>query len=235
MDITCPPKKVDATPDDINGKIKQCIEARKNRNEASLNTSWSDFYCPSGNFSVQDNQPITEWRIAMQIGISILFAAIDYDAMVKICDMRESRETDAVKWKEKIDTTFSSSPSDTNKADSSDKSVLARYRTICDNGGVNIMNIVNSNSEKKLWIDNTTSFPESLCNKRAEQKTKMWTNLGKILMSEGIAKWYQNDKDQFLEKIKTKYDLVREKLHTLLEYIDKSTMNLTNLTKKAVK
>lgn len=40
VEVTCPPsKKTEATPDDIHGKIKQCVEARKKRNEASLNTS----------------------------------------------------------------------------------------------------------------------------------------------------------------------------------------------------
>lgn len=235
VEVACPPsKKTEATPDDIHGKIKQCVEARKKRNEASLNTSWSDFYCPSGNFSIQDNQAINDWRIAMQIGISVLFAAIDYDAMVKICELRESRISDIIQWQNEINTTFSSSESDEAKEDSSDKSILARYNKLCANGGVNIMNIVNANSEGKKWIDSTLSFPEWLCRERAKQKVKMWTNLSYILMNEGIAKWYQNDKDTFLDKIKTKYDVVREKFHALLEYIDKSTMNLTNLTKKTV-
>lgn len=236
MEITCPPKaKVDASPDGIHAKIQQCIEARKNRNEASLNDPSNDFYCPSGNFSIQDNQAITDWRIAMQIGISMLFSAIDYDALTKICEMRESRETDPMVWQKWINETFLTSANDETKWDSPDKSVLSRYRELCDNGGVNIMNIVNANSEGKRWISNMSSFPESLCLKRAEQKSKTWANVGYILMNEGIAKWYQNDKDKYIDKVKTKYDTVREKFHTLLEYIDKSTANLTNLIKKAVK
>lgn len=169
--------------------------------------------------------------------MSILFAKIDQDALKKICAMQKSRDADPVKWLKQINQSFSSSENDAiiNEASSVEKSSLAQYLDVCKNGVVSLMNQINQNTEKKQWVTTINAFPQSLCETKAQQKAAAWTKLGYVLMSDGIAKGYQNSKDVYIDKIKTKYDKLRDKIHGLQEYIAQGTAKLTNLIKKAVK
>lgn len=187
IEITCPPKDaVKATPDDIHAEINKCLDARKKSQEAAKNTPEANSYCPSGTATSDDKQPLTNERIAMQVGTSMLFAQIDQKALTKICALREMREKDPVKWTTYIKENFDASTVYNGAIESAP--IEEQYLDVCKNGGVAVMNIVNANSEKKQWIATTNAFPQSTCEAIAKAKSDAWRKLGYILMTDGIAK-----------------------------------------------
>jgi hypothetical protein len=54
----------------------------------------------------------------------------------------------------------------------------------------------------KYTINTVTTYPQSICRSIAEKKANAWDTMGNILMSDGVPKAIQNDKDRFLDKVK---------------------------------
>lgn len=229
FEIACPPQtpktEAELTPTYLSSKIESCLKARAERKEASLSQQ-EDFYCPSGNFFLPDGQPTSTGRIATQVAISIYLAEIDKEILSYLCQLRETRETDTVvsyeDARKKLEWKWPNS------------GILEKYNKICTVDFM--MNKINESGENgKKWIVTTSTFPENICKSKIQAKKRWWLNLASILVSDSAAKWYENDKDNFLSKIKTKYDKIREKFHSLLELLDKATMNMDTYIKNAVK
>ncbi len=199
-DASCPAEKsTKLTAEEIGGKIQQCLDARDAI--PSRESSITDFYCPSGNFTYEDKRVLDNNTIPYHISVALFFEEIDKDALSYMCDLREMREKDPVKWTEdarkKIEVT----------ANEESSSFGERYLEVC-----NFTYIADRiNTKEKVWIKNTETYPQSICIKLAEAKAQAWTNMANILMGDGIAKSWQNDKDAFVDKVKGKYTIVYDK------------------------
>ncbi len=226
FDITCPapdPKtEKELTPEYIWGKIDSCIKARAEGREAALSES-EDFYCPSGKFTLPDSRPLTDETIAYHVSVSIFFSEIDKEVMQYICKLRETREKNIIITSNDIRVTL--------EWTATNIWFLQKYDQVC--GFPYIQSHINTN--EKQWILTTETYPQTICKNIATSKKYAWKNLAYILVSDGMAKSYQNDKDTFIDKVKTKYDGVREKFHSLLQLLDKAIKNMTNYTKSSVK
>jgi hypothetical protein len=59
--------------------------------------------------------------------------------------------------------------------------------------------------------------------------------MGYILASKGIAKSFQNDKDTHLDKVKSAYDLLREKWNSYTRMVGNAVSKFTAYIKEVVK
>jgi hypothetical protein len=225
-EIKCPAeapmKESELTPAYFSSQIELCLTARSENREASVGPK-NGFYCPSGQFFIDDSQPTSTGRLATQIAASIYFNEIDKEILQYICKLREIREKDIVVVS-----------NDINKTLYGKGGIFEKYDSICRVSF--IMNKVNDPAPTgKKWVNTTTEFPESICEEKIKRKKDLWVNLAYIMMADGAAKGYQNDKDTFIDKIKSKYDIVREKFHNLLKLLDKAGKNTNALPDNPLK
>jgi hypothetical protein len=78
------------------------------------------------------------------------------------------------------------------------------YRRVCGFGVVeNAVLKPSPKSSEKNYVTNSELYPEQdVCLAKVDAKMNAWKDLAHLLMSKGIAKSYQNDKDAFAETVK---------------------------------
>lgn len=91
-----------------------------------------------------------------------------------MCDLRELREKDPVKWTEDARKKIEFTSNETAQ------SFALRYKEVCKVDYI----IGRLNAGEKKWVISRETFPQSICDKMAEKKEKYWTNMADILMSE---------------------------------------------------
>ncbi len=221
-DASCPAEKSKKlTAEEVGAKIQQCLDARENKKEASI----TEFYCPSGDFSYEDSRILDNRTLPYHVAVSLFFAEIDKDALSYMCDLREMREKDPMKWTEdarkKIEIT----------GNEENLSFAERYNAVCSFSFI----ADRINTPEKEWIGTTETYPQSICQRIAVTKAQAWSNMSTILMGDGIAKSWQNDKDDFVEKVKGKYTVVYDKYLRYKRIAERAIKGLTALAKDTIR
>ncbi len=221
-EISCPSEKwKKLTAEEIGWKIQACLDARDAWKEASI----TDFYCPSGDFTYADGRPLDKDTIPYHISVALLFSEIDKDALSYMCDLRELRKKDAVEWTEDLRKNLElTGPPESNP-------FAVRYRQVC-----NFSYIADRiNTDNKKWVVSTETYPQSICQRLADKKALSWDIMGKILMWEGISKWAQNEKDEFMDKVKWKYTSIYDKYLRYKRIAERAIKWLTALAKETIR
>lgn len=190
----------------LSGKVAECIQAWSGGTEASI----TEYVCPSGNFAQKSNQAFTRETLCGNIYMQLSFQEIDRDVEKYMKELQDTRNPDMTSWNENIRL---------ESAVWGDK-----YSAVCSTA-----------SFREYCAATTDFFPESTCRDRANAKTQAWTNMGYILAGKGIAKAYQNDKDTYVEKIKTKYDTILKKWNAYKRIVDIAISKFTAYIRNAVK
>jgi hypothetical protein len=188
-------------------KTDACIEARKSRTETSI----TEYVCPSGDFFLGSTLPLSEERICGSIYVQIEFAKIDKKALEWTEKLQDTRNVNIESW-------------------------IADIRKKTEEFGSGYTAICSiTKMREACGVSTTDFFPETICTDLAAQKARAWENMGYILAGRGIAKNYQNDKDTFIEKTKTKYSKISEKWNQYLRVFDTAVSKFTAYIKKTVK
>lgn len=225
-DLLCPAKaKKSLTAEEIGAKIKECLDARNA--VPSRESSITEFYCPSGDFTITDGRPLNNDTIPYHVAVALIFAEIDQTALAYMCDLREMREKDPVKWTEDIRKKFELTTA-------SDVNTLAEsYLWVCNFWYIEMR--IGNNTKDEAWIKSTNTYPQSICKSIAKRKVQAWYNMAYILMWDGIAKSYQNDKDTFIGKVKSKYSVIIDKYNQYVLLAGNTIKNLTWLPENSIR
>lgn len=193
-------------PDSLSGTVAECVAAREKWTESSI----TDYICPSGDFARDSSQASTREILCGNIYMQLSFQEIDRDAEKYMKELQDTRNPDMTSWNENIRL----------------ESVVwgDKYSAVCSTA-----------SFREYCATTTDFFPESTCRDRANAKTQAWTNMGYILAGKGIAKAYQNDKDIYIEKIKTKYDGIFKKWNAYKRIVDIAISKFTAYIRNVVK
>lgn len=221
--VKCPVDPKVYTPEVIRGKIELCLSKREKHDESSI----TDFYCPSGDYTYADWRILNDNTIPYHIMVSQLFAEIDEEALKYMCQLRELRVHDATSWTEDLRKKFESS------SEAKYLSFFDRYKEVCKIDYIwEKMKLMDT--PKKSWITKVETYPQSICEGIVDGKIRAWRNMGKILMNEWMGKASQNDKDKFIDKVKGKYAIIIEKYLHYSRVAGKGISNLTALPKETI-
>jgi hypothetical protein len=205
--------------------ISECIEARAKNQEASVHNPQIWHICPSGEYWNDDQMIISTGTLAYNITAAIAFHKIDKFSGTYIDSLACSRNPDATAWINDIDTTISGVWEKEWYADI--------YAKICD---ITYMTSILTNTKfNEPFIQTTGTFPQIICQNQAKKKASALRNLGHILMGNWLAKWYQNDKDNYVDTIKGKYKQLLEKMHSYLMIFTRAETKLDKYTVSPVK
>jgi hypothetical protein len=78
-------------------------------------------------------------------------------------------------------------------------------------------------------------FPETTCDNIARKKAEAWKNAWYILAAKWIAKNAQNNKDEFVDKKKTKYSELVNKWNSYKRIVSNSVSKMTAYIRSPVK
>ena len=220
-----PPEMIDilVEKDWISGIALGNYEACKNARASQIESTITDFVCPSGDFSIAD-RPHTDEILAYQIAVATVFQAIDTNAMQYAKNLQCNRDTDPIKWQQTIKIF-----TDANTG------YAKQYNATCDISY--ITSLLNS-----MWvggqftfdvIQTSDTFPQ-YCEYLAGRKIDALHNLWILLMSNWVGKWFQNDKDIFLDTVKTKYSGLLDKMSAYLRIVGRAVAKLDRYIKNPI-
>jgi hypothetical protein len=225
-DIPDPETMKQEIRDEAKAQTKDCIEARKNGNATTAVDADKWYICPSGEYWEGDtSMVIDEGTLFYNIATAIAFKKIDEKAKKYSESLQCSREPSPVVWMESIRKAVDGVGETPGYADV--------YTRVCDTEYVLSM-FDQKTLEEKPEIATSLTFPQILCKKYAEAKWQSITNLWHMLMSAGISKSYQNDKDKLIDTVKGKYKNLLEKFHNYLMIFDRAIKALDKFTKTPV-
>lgn len=93
--LQCPDfAKIGLTADEVVSKISLCETARANSTTASI----TDFHCPSGDFVLENNQPITRDTLAYHITLNLYMNEVDREMKTYMQKLAESRDKNTTAW-----------------------------------------------------------------------------------------------------------------------------------------
>jgi hypothetical protein len=205
--------------------ISECIEARTKNQEASVNNPETWHICPSWDYWSDDKMIISSGTLAYNITAAIAFIKIDKKAKEYMQSLQCSRNTDATAWIVDIDKTISGVWEKEWYGDQYIKVCNIAYMT----------DVLNNTKFNTPFIQTTATFPQYICNYQAKARASSLRDLGHMLMGNWLAKWYQNDKDNYVDKIKWKYKQLLEKMHSYLMIFTRAETKLDKYTVSPVK
>lgn len=188
---------------DLDAEFERLSALAKSRTEECYNARWAnrestirEYVCPSGDFSEWD-RPYTREILAYQIAVATVFQAVDRVALTHAQSLQCLRQKDPIIWQQ-------SNKVFTDLLDG----YAAKYRKACDMSY--IVKLLDTSWTTDTLIQTSDTFPQ-YCNTLVNAKVRALSNLWDLIASKAIAKSYQNDKDEFLSKIKGKYAALLEK------------------------
>lgn len=179
------------------------------------------YACPVGDFSNGSNLSLREERIKCSIQIALSLESIDRKAALWTKELQSSREKDINKWIDNIRIKTKDAPDSFNN----------QYTEVCSLTGWTI-------SEDGKWLGcakTTDFFPETACRDLIEKRVIALENMWYILASKNIAKSFQNDKDAHIDKVKSAYDLLRDKWNSYTRMVSNAVSKFTAYIKEVVK
>lgn len=194
-------------------KIKDCMAAKNPR-------SITEYTCAKGDFAKETGKALSDEDVAYFVIMSVRFKDLDKDALKIMEQMQSNRQTNGLSWIDYINTTV--------------KPFWEKYNAVCTSLGGDLKTLWVWKEEKKEY-PTTDGFPQTFCNDTAKKKAKAWENMGYILASKGIAKWYQNAKDTHLDTVKGKYEKLLEKWQWYERVIDTAVSKFTAYIRDPVK
>ena len=210
------------TSDAIITKIDACIEARKTNTENTI----EEYSCPSGDFSWEDNMPLTNERIAYMVTTNILMNEADKQVKEYMKKLQDARNKDAVAWTQNINTCLYGKGG-------KGTSLTDIYAGICQFSYV--QHFLNNNSSNRLLITTTDTYPQTVCNQVAQKKLKAWEGLGYNLMQDGIHKGFQNDHDTYVTKLTAQYQMLLDQFHRYQRIITRASSKIRVYIRNAIK
>jgi hypothetical protein len=77
------------------------------------------------------------------------------------------------------------------------------------------------------YLQTTDTYPQWFdCSRLAQGKIQALENLTALLAANGIAKWYENDKDKFINQVKGKYKTLVVKLADYMKLVSTAVSKL---------
>lgn len=193
-----------------------CLDARSARAESTI----TDFTCPSWDFNATD-RPHTDEILAYQIAVAAVFKAIDTNAMQYAQNLQCNRDTDPIKWQQAIKIFTDSN-----------NGYASKYYSTCSIAY--ITDLLNADPDNPI-IKTTETFPQGDCMLLARAKVDALHNLWLLLASNGVGKWFQNDKDIFLDEVKTKYSILLDKVSNYLRVVGRAVAKLDKYLSNTVR
>lgn len=195
---------------EVDAAAKSCMETGKSADETK-------YTCPSGSIQQNDGKTLSQQAYTCAAKMSLSFSAIDEAAKKWVAELQKQREPDFNVWSADIDKTF---------AELNDT-----YFSVCK-----ITTFTMGDSAWEVACVKTFDFfPESECAKLARQKADAWRNAWYILAAKGIAKNTQNDKDEFVDRKKTKYSELINKWNSYKRIVANSVAKMTAYIRSPVK
>lgn len=189
----------------VKSEVDRCMQAIADGTYGTI----TEYTCPSAEFLTTNGKSLSREVLACTIKMSLEFNEIDKEALEWEKKLQKQRNKDPMAWNEQIQIMSSN--------------LQSKYLNVC--------NII----EWKDCAVSTDFYPETTCEGRARAKAEAWKNMGYILAGKGIAKWYQNDKDKFLDEAKSAYDVLLNKWNEYKRIVDKAVSKFTAYIKNAVK
>ncbi len=176
------------------GKIQACMDSK---NPLTI----TEYMCTKWDFIAETLRPISRDDTAYIVVMSVKFKEIDDEIMKLMKNLQTQRNTDGLSWIEYINTKI--------------LPVSKKYRETCTRLWWDLWILQECARENKSPLPNLSGFPQTVCTDLATKKVQAWENMGYILASKWIAKWFQNSKDSHIETIKGKYGKL---LDTFISY-----------------
>lgn len=161
---------------------EECIVARATGRANSI----TEFTCPQGNFYDENHQNITSETLPYLIGVNLSFNKIDKSIKEYMSKLQTIRGVENPNiWEDAIEKCTAT--------------IKKSYDDICQFGALET--ILNTDPKNPV-IDNSTVYPQSLCQVRASQKIQGWRYLQYIMMSDSISKNQKNSTDKWITEVK---------------------------------
>lgn len=201
------------TKEEVDIATKACMETGRSQNEEK-------YSCPEWVFQSTNDRILSQQVIGCSIKMSLTFASIDEAAKKWLIELQKQRNPDFTVWSDNI------------------KAMVTAPGWIRDTY-ISVCRTTTWTRPDNAWevaCAKTTDFlPETTCEKIALQKAEAWKNAGYILASKGIAKNAQNQKDEFIDRKKTKYSELIDKWNAYKRIVANAVSKFTNYTKSPVK
>jgi hypothetical protein len=125
-----------------------------------------------------------------------MFGKIDESVEQYMHSIESCRSKDSVAWTESIRKTL--------EGEGTKPGYQTWYQNVCTWGTVeDALLRAQKGSNEKNYVLTSDMYPQQdACLAKVQAKMTAWTDLAHMLMSKGIAKSYQNDKDTFAESVK---------------------------------
>lgn len=218
----CPfPHTIEIKSDEVIQKIDACIAARNNNTTATI----TEYNCPAGDFTLDDNQKISTERLAVNIATNVILNEVDKKMEEYMKWLQKIRSKDVNSWLQEYNSCI--------KTNAKTPSLEAFYTQICNFDFLS--KYLNTNSGKKTIVSSSDAFPQVLCKEITDKKIKMWQFTAENLMTSAVSKSYQNDRDTFMEGVQGKYRSIIEKFHNYQKIIFRASSKITNFIREAVK
>lgn len=195
-------------------RYQACIRGEANTED--------EYFCPSKDSGFfWDGKAITNEIIAYNIAVEAVFQKLDEKTKVYKKQLQNLRCADPYKWKTDIREQLYGNP---------EKNIIwirDSYKKVCEFWY--IQELINARedggnpSNNPIQISTSDTYPQSICQDLAEKKVIWLSYVGDILMAEWTAKTIQNDKDTFVDVLKWRYRALLDKIHELMQIIDRAS------------
>ncbi len=203
-------------------EIDACLDSRNAGTENSI----TDYVCPTGDFMILNNRQFSlkgdSTNVAYQVVLSKAFNDLDKKVKEYLKILQQKRDKNPASWTEDIRMKF-------------EIEYPAKYNAICYPTLINevlawakIPNPRNNNQPYPIVTDSavaTDSLSDTTlaCEALVNQKMNAFESVSMMLAAQGVTKSYTNDKSNFMEKVKTKYDGILETWRNYVAALTKAT------------
>ena len=195
---------------EINDAAKSCMTTGKPSDPTK-------YACPEWSNEKNSAKALSQQAYTCAAKMSLSFYAIDEAAKKWVAQLQKQREPDFNVWSADIDATFTE--------------LNDTYFSVCK-----MTTWTMGDPPWEVACVNTLKFfPESECKKLARQKADAWRNAWYILAAKWIAKNAQNEKDDFVDRKKTKYSELVNKWNSYKRIVANAVAKMTAYVRSPVK
>lgn len=210
VEVRRPPKN------EIQEGADSCIKNQTSNSEK--------FTCPVGDFGDTDGQSLGRQKIECSIQVAIMFYEIDREADRWLKWLTTSRDPNFESWQDEM-----------KKKINNEWGFQDKYLAVCDNLRNDIQNFTTKSPDDYRCAKTSDAFPYGTCHDIAEKKVQALKTAGWIFASQGVAKWFQNGKDVFLDQQKNVYSKLLDKWDWYRRIVQNAVYKFTCYIQQAVK